>query len=513
MNSIVIYKAEASAGLADKIRACSSVAYACPVYTWDSKEQVVQRTLSAICEKSQAHFKDLYPTKSILASSNWNLNDDVFGKYQTWAARHTPANKPTNLEHDETKLVGHITDNWVIADGGTLIPDDTVVDDLPELFHICNGAVIYLHWEDSALVDRAAKLVAEVEAGEKFVSMECLFNNFSYALIGPNDEYCLVPRSEATAFLTKHLRAYGGTGKFEDYRVGRLLENITFSGKGYVNRPANPHSIIFNDSSLFNFSEAVQENPFDKSAGVHIPIGSLVASQNSNKDLTEKINMSEQILKEQNVELKANIADLNAKLAAAQKQAQEAAEAQYASKIGVLTQAIEAAKQKSEADKKAIDEAVAKVGELEGQLAEITTAKTQLEQKLAEEAAAKTKAERVSTLVDGGIEKTEAETKVNTFASLTSEQFTVLATELIEAAKSKKTPVVENKTEATETTEDEDGDGNADAEVLEGAEASAEAGEQIVSEEDADADNTRASLGTFVAAMIGKKVSVSEDAE
>ena len=45
--------------------------------------------------------------------------------------------------------------------------------------------------------------------------------------------------------------------------IGRLLRNITFCGKGYVKKPANPDSIIFSETT--DFSKASLENPFDKS--------------------------------------------------------------------------------------------------------------------------------------------------------------------------------------------------------------------------------------------------------
>jgi hypothetical protein len=66
----------------------------------------------------------------------------------------------------------------------------------------------------------------------------------------------VVQRSEASAFLTKHLRSYGGSGKYEDYRVGRLLRNLSFSGKGLVSKPANPRSIILEGNEFFDESKA-----------------------------------------------------------------------------------------------------------------------------------------------------------------------------------------------------------------------------------------------------------------
>ena len=69
---------------------------------------------------------------------------------------------------------------------------------------------------------------------------------FDYGVTNKNTgEYKVLARDENTAYLTKHLKAYGGLGEHEDYKIGRVLRNITFSGKGFVDKPANPDSVIF----------------------------------------------------------------------------------------------------------------------------------------------------------------------------------------------------------------------------------------------------------------------------
>ena len=40
------------------------------------------------------------------------------------------------------------------------------------------------------------------------------------------EENKVIARDENSAFLTKHLRAYGGTGQYDGYTVGRLLRSI-----------------------------------------------------------------------------------------------------------------------------------------------------------------------------------------------------------------------------------------------------------------------------------------------
>lgn len=74
--------------------------------------------------------------------------------------------------------------------------------------------------------------------------MECLFPNFDYELKSESGERKLITRSEATSYLSKYLRAYGGDGVYQGYTIGRVLRNYTFSGKGLVNRPANKKSLI-----------------------------------------------------------------------------------------------------------------------------------------------------------------------------------------------------------------------------------------------------------------------------
>ena len=86
--------------------------------------------------------------------------------------------------------------------------------------------------------------------------MECLFPDFDYALAKQNGETKIVKRDEASAFLTKHLRSYGGDGIYEDYKVGRLLRNLSFSGKGLVSKPANPRSVILEGNDVFDETEA-----------------------------------------------------------------------------------------------------------------------------------------------------------------------------------------------------------------------------------------------------------------
>jgi len=243
-----VYITEIIDGLEEQIKSSASIIYA------SAAEKSLKDKDSAKCIiKTEASIKDsdLYYVQSILVSSSWNKNDDIFDKAEIWVAKDSPEDKPTNLEHDESVIIGHITSNWPIDDKGNTIDPNTKPDSLPEKFHIVTGSVIYRGFTDPNLRERAEKLIAEIENGTKFVSMECFFKGFDYGLLNTkNGQYTILPRNESTAHLTKFLRAYGGIGEHENYKIGRVLRNITFSGKGFVDKPANPDSIIFSKSCI-----------------------------------------------------------------------------------------------------------------------------------------------------------------------------------------------------------------------------------------------------------------------
>ncbi len=251
-----IYKSEIRDGLGDLLSEKSSVACCAVAETYNPEDSSQLRKLLAE-ESTVAQNEDqidLYYLKSILVSTGWNKNDDVFDPKELWIAKETPEDKPFNFMHDEKDIIGHITGNTVVDFEGYEI--DTNTEEVPDTFNILTTSVIYTEWSDEDQRSRMQKIVSEIEDGKWFVSMECLFPDFDYALTASDGSTKVLPRNEASAFLTKHLRSYGGSGKYEDYRVGRLLRNLSFSGKGLVSRPANPRSVILEGNEFFDESKA-----------------------------------------------------------------------------------------------------------------------------------------------------------------------------------------------------------------------------------------------------------------
>ncbi len=483
-----IYRQEIVDGLKERVLGSTSVAFVTRLE--HNPNPVISETIQkAFASKLQS--KDgLYPTKSILVSTVWNLNDDVFDKAEVWAARSTPEDKPTNLGHDEKQIVGHITGNWPVKEDGTLIDQDTPLDELPDVYHIINSAVIYTLWQDKDLVERTKSLIQEIEDDKKYVSMECVFCGFDYAVVAPDGKYYVVTRSSDSAFLTKHLRAYGGDGTYEGHKVGRLLRNITFSGKGYVDKPANPSSVILKAND-FRISAAERKDRLFQDDGVLTFTSKSIAMENKMTveltELSKKLAESEVALVKANSEIKAADAKINELTKSNEKTSTE------------LKTALDSLKDLN--DKLSAE--IAKSNELTKALTEVNTAKANVDKELSDIKAEALKNKRIAQLVEGGVAKDVAEAKVNTFSNFTDDQFNVVAEALVAAAKA--------KVAKPEGDIDTDPNGEAAVKAAEAAtKAAAEAAKATVivnppTGEDKAVETTRASIAAYMKAKLDIK--------
>jgi len=352
-----IYKAEIEDGLGDLLSSTNSVAY-CGVakcFTPSTEEQESMKLMASEASENKDQI-DLFYLESVLVSTGWNKNDDVFDPKETFAARTTPEDKPFNFMHNEKDIIGHITGNRVVDFQGNAIAEET--ENPPTEFNILTTAVIYKEWSDVDQRQRIQKILAEIEEGKWFVSMECLFPNFDYALVDKDGGTRVVPREESSAFLTKHLRSYGGSGKYEDYRVGRLLRNLSFSGKGLVSKPANPRSVILEGNRFFDESEAqiltissIKENDMSDLDKQIVDLRTeLAEAKAANEALKEKV------VAEQQAEFESKIQALEATIA-------EQAEA-VKTKEEAIKDKEKALKEKDEAISKAADDMKEKMEEL-----------------------------------------------------------------------------------------------------------------------------------------------------
>ncbi len=302
--NMIIYKNEIIDNLSDVIRDSDSIAFSCDIIPKkDSDENFLPENIkTAIACLGSDKYKqdDLYYLTSVLVSAGWNKNDDVFIKENLWAARHTPVNKPFNYMHDQSDIIGHITGSMILDEKGNLVPDDASDEQIPDYFDIITSAVIYKAWADQDQRERIKGLTEEIDNGLWSVSMECVFSNFDYAVIDKDGNNRILERNEESSFLTKHLRAYGGTGEYNGYKLGRLLKALYFNGKGLVNKPANPRSVIFSkDLDPFNSKANISINNFLTTAEVN----------EMTEDITEQISKLTKELEEAKAEL-SSVRDL-----------------------------------------------------------------------------------------------------------------------------------------------------------------------------------------------------------
>jgi hypothetical protein len=375
---------------------------------FESAKEVISRNCSDdVLDKVVAENKnqiDLYYLESVLVSTGWNKNDDVFLSEATWAARSTPEDKQFNFMHDENDIIGHITGSYVLTKDGKAVADDDVAR--PDEFDIVTQAVLYNSWTDEENRERMQKIISEIEDDKWYVSMECLFAGFNYAVINDKGEAKILARDEESSFLTKHLRAYGGTGEYEGYKIGRALANISFSGPGLVSKPANSRSIILKRDQ--KSSASVKFNL--KESDPQLSIGELNMSDST-------------LLEKQLAEVQTQLTEAKTENEAIKAKIEEAKDKEFASTI-------EAFEKDAEQSQATIDELNETVKSTQAKIAELVdalqTSQTELAEAMKdmEEMKKKEKMEkRKAALVEAGISEEDVEESLASFDALADEAF------------------------------------------------------------------------------------------
>ena len=443
--NIPIYKSEKTHGLEDLILSTASIAYSSPVNTYipDQEQQNDIKQLMLNDNEAIAENKDqldLFYLRSVLVSTGWNKNDDVFDLKETWAAKDTPEDKQFNFMHDESDIIGHITGSVVIdRDGKEIIGTESTPEDD---FDIVTSAVLYNSWTDLERRERMRTIIADIKSGRWFVSMEALFSDFDYAVVTPEGDHKTISRDEESAFLTKHLRAYGGQGEYDGYTVGRLLRNINFSGKGLVSNPANPRSVILNDDSskLLSFAGTSEAK---------------LISESSIKEISD---MSDNVLENQVAELKADLVQAKSAAEALKAEVISQKDEELKSKIEAFEATVAEKEEAIVQAKEALEAAEAKVTELEEVIAskdaELASASESIESHQAE----KKLLARKTALLEAGVEGEGAEAAIERFAEASDEMFEEIVHILAAMYKKKSDDKPSKEEDKDEDKKDEDKD-------------------------------------------------------
>jgi hypothetical protein len=390
---------------------------------------------------------------------------------------------------------------------------------------------------------RSEQLIEEIENGTKYVSMECFFNNFDYGLINQSTgEYRVLNRNEDTAYLTKYLRSYGGKGEFENHKIGRVLRNITFSGKGFVDKPANIDSIIFIKNNVD--TEKNQENKkigvFDNQTDSHYTENDIMAEnatateqlsdlETVNKELSEKVEALEAQMQEATSANESAIKEHEAAQAEAVKSCEANVEA---AKEELTTAHAEAIEELQKELTSSAEEATIKAEEAKAELCAMYDKKladmheemkkdkellAQYKKQEEERMMAEMYKRRMASLVEAGLSEEDAEATVKSFESFSEEQFDSIVATLSKVSTQNPESITEDTAEtveatesgAEETTEEEATDSEEDtseaAEILDEVEVEEEVNLAVGGEEESEAESTRAALVDFVYSRLGKK--------
>lgn len=452
MQKIQIFQSEIDDGVADAVRSQASVAYCLPatdVRVVKDPEWAKKTDLKALAENQDQ--SDLYYLETVLVSTNWNSNDDVFLPGPTWAARHTPEDKQFNFMHNEDDIIGHITGSYVVDKNGNRIQADSD-DSHPDYFDIVTRVVLYNSWGGEENRERMDKIIAEIESDEElwFVSMECLFGGFDYALksMGSSEEF-IIQRNEESAFLTKHLRAYGGDGEYDGHRVARALQRINFSGEGLVDNPANSKSTILDRKKVVAFT--VDDNA---------------------KSTIGESKMTEAVVKEQLEALKSELATARAENAAFKAQAEEAKDKAVADQIASHEEAIAEKDGIISGLEDAAKVAEAKIAELEKSLSDANDSIAKFEENEEKMKKEKKDEKRKAELVEAGVDVESAD--VAPLFDLEDDAFA----SVLEIYKAK----------TVEASSEEDGDADDSADASDDTDSDEESAEASDALEDTDTD-------------------------
>jgi hypothetical protein len=175
--------------------------------------------------------------------NKFNRNGDGIDSNTAVAIKDYFIHKPTNIEHDRERVVGHIVSAAFSKLGETnelISPEEAFATD--GAYNISLGAVVYktVSKEFSDLVlqstDKDSDYYQTVSA-----SWEVGFNDYVIALGGDDvGEAIIISNEEEIENYTPYLKAFGGKGKLQDgTEVNRLIVGDIYPlGIGFTSNPA-----------------------------------------------------------------------------------------------------------------------------------------------------------------------------------------------------------------------------------------------------------------------------------
>lgn len=229
-----------------------------------------QREIAAKLNLPDNTQKDLLFMSAILVSTGTNKNGATFLGSELVKARGTITQKALDIEHEEQKIIGHITSALYMDQQGNVIDDEALFKDLASEDSADKAtAKVDKMAMDIGIVcivyrDRFPDLAKEIEEGSWKVSMECYYDDFDLK-IGE----VIVPRSNVAAFakldqkVNEDIKLVVAGRSMGTSRVSRVLRGIRFCGVGIVKNPANERSIIM-EAAAENIRQTLEKEGLDE---------------------------------------------------------------------------------------------------------------------------------------------------------------------------------------------------------------------------------------------------------
>jgi len=184
----------------------------------------------------------------IFVSSGENLNKAYFLPTELVKAHNTIVNKPIDIEHSESEIVGHIYSSAFVDKSGNLLDIKELSgkrsDELERMdIDVVIGGILYK--------SRFPELAEEVKDMKWKLSMETYFMDYDVkignVILSKKDAEALGVASDSVlGRIARVLRSGKEIAKGE---ITRVLRGLLFSGVGLVKNPANPASVILEVAS------------------------------------------------------------------------------------------------------------------------------------------------------------------------------------------------------------------------------------------------------------------------
>lgn len=189
-------------------------------------------------------------------ANTFNKNGDGIDSLSSVAIKDNFIHKPTNIEHNKTRVVGHILKAALTSMGDNAMMSEAEALGTVSPFNISLGAVIYRSVDSNFAnmveesVDPSSDLYNVVSA-----SWEIGFNDY-YIALGSMvlSDAEIIHDEKQIKELSKYLKANDGEGKLEDGTlVNRLvIGNIFPLGIGFTANPAAEVRGIYTETELAN---------------------------------------------------------------------------------------------------------------------------------------------------------------------------------------------------------------------------------------------------------------------